>query len=58
MRAFVHAAAGRGAVILGARDIEYRYCMSEKAVGTDWMTKIRPTLRHAAGCAKFLKISK
>jgi hypothetical protein len=32
--------------------------MSEKAVGTDWMKKIAPTLRHAAGCAKFLKIGK
>jgi hypothetical protein len=32
--------------------------MSEKAVGADWLQKVQPTLRHAAGCAKFLKIGK
>lgn len=30
------------------------YIMSEKAVGTDWKKRNTPTLRHAAGCAKFL----
>jgi len=28
------------------------YMMSEKAVGTDWMRKIIPTLRHSAGFCK------
>ena len=32
------------------------YIMSEKAVGTDWKTRSKYTLRHAAGCPKFLKI--
>lgn len=32
------------------------YIMSEKAVGTDWKTRSTYTLRHAAGCPKFLKI--
>ena len=32
------------------------YIMSEKAVGTDWMKKIVPTLRHATGCDKFTVI--
>ena len=33
------------------------YVMSEKAVGTDWMRKIIPTLRHGTAMnAKFLKI--
>ena len=32
------------------------YLMSEKAVGTDWMKKLVPTLRHAAGAHKFLTI--
>lgn len=31
------------------------YVMSEKAVGTDWKRKNVYTLRHAAGCAKYLK---
>jgi len=31
------------------------YVMSEKAVGTDWKRRVIPTLRHAAGCAKYLK---
>ena len=32
------------------------YIMSEKAVGTDWKTRSIYTIRHAAGCHKFLKI--
>jgi hypothetical protein len=32
------------------------YAMSAKAVGTDWLKKIEPTLRHAAGAKKFLHI--
>ena len=32
------------------------YIMSEKAVGFDWMKKIKPTLRHSTGCAKFTGI--
>jgi len=32
------------------------YVMSEKAVGTDWMKKITPTLRHATGCDKFVNV--
>lgn len=31
------------------------YIMTEKATGTDWMKRIVPTLRHAAGAAKFVK---
>lgn len=34
------------------------YIMSEKATGNDWKRKKVPTLRHAAGCAKFLMIKK
>lgn len=34
------------------------YAMSSKAVGFDWKLKNTYTLRHAAGCAKFLKIEK
>jgi hypothetical protein len=30
------------------------YIMSEKATGFDWKRKIIPTLRHAAGCKKFI----
>lgn len=30
------------------------YAMSSKAVGTDWMSSSFPTLRHAAGAAKYL----
>lgn len=33
------------------------YIMSEKAVGTDWKSKVFPTLRHAAGDEKALKLS-
>lgn len=32
------------------------YVMSEKAVGNDWMKKTIGTLRHAAGCDKFVVI--
>ncbi len=32
------------------------YIMSEKAAGTDWKKKKTLTLRHAAGCDKYLKI--
>lgn len=32
------------------------YIMSEKAVGTDWLLKTIPTLRHAAGLSKNLKV--
>ena len=31
------------------------YVMSEKATGNDWKLRNTPTLRHAAGCSKFLK---
>lgn len=31
------------------------YAMSEKAVGTDWRRRIVPTLRHAAGCKKYIE---
>lgn len=31
------------------------YVMSEKATGHDWKRRKIPTLRHAAGCDKFLK---
>ena len=34
------------------------YVMSEKATGYDWKKKNSITLRHAAGCEKFLKINK
>jgi hypothetical protein len=30
------------------------YIMSEKAVGTDWKKSSIPTLRHAAGCEKYI----
>lgn len=33
------------------------YIMSEKAVGFDWKKKVVPTLRHAAGCAKYTTVS-
>jgi hypothetical protein len=32
------------------------YFMCKKAVGTDWKRKVIPTLRHAAGCDKYLSI--
>ena len=31
------------------------YIMSEKATGYDWKRRVIPTLRHAAGAAKYLK---
>jgi alkylated DNA repair dioxygenase AlkB len=34
------------------------YAMSEKATGWDWRKKVTPTLRHAAGAAKFLALKK
>jgi hypothetical protein len=34
------------------------YIMSEKAVGYDWKKRKIPTLRHAAGCDKYLIIKK
>jgi alkylated DNA repair dioxygenase AlkB len=33
------------------------YFMSSKAVGTDWKKRKIPTLRHATGCRKFLKMN-
>lgn len=32
------------------------YIMSEKASGFDWKRKIIPTLRHAAGCDKYINV--
>ena len=32
------------------------YIMSDKAVGNDWRKRLIPTLRHAAGASKYLKI--
>ncbi|KAJ3125409.1 hypothetical protein HK098_000304 [Nowakowskiella sp. JEL0407] len=43
----------RAEIELGHGDV---YFMSEKAVGTDWKKKKVPTLRHAAGAAKYLEI--
>jgi alkylated DNA repair dioxygenase AlkB len=34
------------------------YIMSEKATGQDWGKKIIPTLRHSAGCEKYLTFKK
>lgn len=34
------------------------YIMSQKAVGTDWKSSSKITLRHAAGCAKYLKLKR
>lgn len=31
------------------------YAMSQKATGSDWKRRKIPTLRHAAGCAKFVE---
>lgn len=33
------------------------YIMCQKTVGTDWKKRITPTLRHAAGCPKYLVMS-
>jgi|LauGreDrversion4_2_1035121.scaffolds.fasta_scaffold29179_5 hypothetical protein len=43
----------RYVIPLNAGDI---YVMGEKAVGTDWMKKKTPTLRHATGCKKYTTI--
>lgn len=32
------------------------YIMSSKAVGTDWKKRLIPTLRHAAGCEKYISM--
>lgn len=32
------------------------YFMSEKATGYDWKSRSKYTLRHAAGCDKYLKM--
>jgi len=32
------------------------YLMSEKATGNDWKKKLIPTLRHAAGCSKYIDL--
>ena len=40
-------------MLLGHGDL---YAMSEKAAGTDWMKKVIPTLRHAAGAKKYTTI--
>jgi alkylated DNA repair dioxygenase AlkB len=45
----------RAKLTLNGGDI---YIMSEKAVGTDWKHSSKYTLRHAAGCEKFLTIKK
>jgi hypothetical protein len=45
--------APRTVIELGHGDV---YIMSHKATGNDWMKKIIPTLRHAAGAPSFLKI--
>lgn len=34
------------------------YIMSDKATGNDWKQKNKPTLRHAAGCKKYLQIKR
>jgi alkylated DNA repair dioxygenase AlkB len=34
------------------------YLMSEKAVGNDWRSSSKHTLRHAAGCEKYLSLKK
>jgi hypothetical protein len=44
----------RVALILHDMDL---YCMSHKAVGTDWKSSSFPTLRHAAGAQKYLTIA-
>ena len=32
------------------------YIMSEKAVGFDWKSRNKYTLRHSAGCEKYTKV--
>ena len=34
------------------------YIMSERAVGTDWKRSSIPTLRHAAGCYKYISLDR
>jgi hypothetical protein len=48
------AISGRVRVELGHGDI---YFMSEKATGQDWKKKKFPTLRHATGVEKFVKLA-
>lgn len=45
---------GRIRIMLNHGDL---YAMSEKATGNDWKKKKMATLRHAAGCDKFLKLA-
>lgn len=44
--------------IITINDLEHgdMYMMSEKATGFDWKSKLKYTLRHAAGCNKYTKI--
>lgn len=44
--------------IVNINNIEHgdMYIMSEKATGFDWKSKTKYTLRHAAGCEKYIKI--
>ena len=44
--------------ILHINDLEHgdMYIMSEKATGFDWKSKTKYTLRHAAGCDKYINI--
>jgi len=34
------------------------YIMSEKTTGFDWKKRTLITLRHAAGCEKYIKVNK
>ena len=49
----------RSEIISDAFEFEFNggdlYIMSEKAVGNDWKKKSKYTLRHAAGCEKYIK---
>lgn len=45
----------RAMITLESGDV---YVMSDKAVGYDWKKKLKPTLRHSAGCDKYTKIPK
>jgi len=51
---FRHAPVGRR-VVLDPRHGDL-YAMSAKAVGTDWRRSAMPTLRHAAGAPKYLRV--
>jgi hypothetical protein len=46
--------------IIKLNNIEHgdMYIMSEKATGFDWKSKTKYTLRHAAGCEKYISIQK